>query len=179
MKRRDFLKNSAASATGFSSVSQLLSSDAFGEEAGSMSSAPMYSEGPFWPDGARLAVSISMQFEAGAQPERGAESPFPPLDTKYQDLPAQTWYAYGVKEGIPRLLDLWDRKKIKVTSHMVGQAVDRNPQLAKEIVERGHEAAGHGQTWAPQYSMSREEEKASYQASVNSIEKAEFRGHHT
>jgi peptidoglycan/xylan/chitin deacetylase (PgdA/CDA1 family) len=172
MKRRDFLKNTAASAIGFSGVSQLLASDAFGKEAGSMSSAPMHSEGPFWPDGARLAVSISMQFEAGAQPERGAESPFPPLDTKYQDLPAQTWYAYGVTEGIPRLLDLWDRKKIKVTSHMVGQAVDRNPQLAKEIVERGHEAAGHGQTWAPQYSMSREEEKTSYQASVKSIEKA-------
>jgi peptidoglycan/xylan/chitin deacetylase (PgdA/CDA1 family) len=113
-----------------------------------------------------------MQFEAGSQPERGAESPFPPLDPKYPDLPAQTWYSYGVKEGIPRLLDLWDRKKIKVTSHMVGQAVDRNPRLAKEIVERGHEASGHGQTWAPQYSMSREEEKTSYQASVKSIEKA-------
>jgi peptidoglycan/xylan/chitin deacetylase (PgdA/CDA1 family) len=55
---------------------------------------------------------------------------------------------------------------------MVGQAVDRYPQLAKEIVERGHEASGHGQTWAPQYSMSREEEKASYQASIKSIEKA-------
>ncbi len=37
-----------------------------------------------------------------------------------------------------------------------------------EIVERGHEVAGHGQTWATQYSMSREEEKTSYQASVNS-----------
>jgi len=32
---------------------------------------------------------------------------------------------------------------------MVGQAVDANPQLAKEVVERGHEASGHGQTWAP------------------------------
>jgi peptidoglycan/xylan/chitin deacetylase (PgdA/CDA1 family) len=132
----------------------------------------MNASAPFWPDGARLAISISMQFEAGSQPERGAESPFPSLDPKYADLAAQKWYAYGVKEGIPRLLDLWDRKRINVTSHMVGQAVERNPQLAKEIVERGHEAAGHGQTWAPQYSMSREEEKASYQASIKTIEKA-------
>jgi len=126
----------------------------------------------FWPNGARLAVSISMQFEAGAQPERGAEGPFPPLDPKYPDLPMQKWYAYGMKEGIPRLLDLWDRKNIKVTSHMVGQAVDANPQLAKEVVERGHEASGHGQTWAPQYSMTRAEEKASYEASIKSIERA-------
>jgi len=28
---------------------------------------------------------------------------------------------------------------------MVGQAVEKHPELAKEIVQRGHEAAGHGQ----------------------------------
>src|SRR5258706_2379960 len=145
MNRRDFCNRTVTSALGFSAASQLLTSDALGEDAATMSLTPTRSDGPFWPDAARLAVSISMQFEAGAQPERGAESPFPPLDPKYPDLPAQKWYAYGVNEGIPRLLDLWDRKKIKVTCHMVGQAVDRNPQLAKEIVERGHEAAGHGQ----------------------------------
>jgi pimeloyl-ACP methyl ester carboxylesterase len=41
-----------------------------------MSSAPKHSEGPSRPDSARLAVSLSRQFEAGSQPERGAESPF-------------------------------------------------------------------------------------------------------
>jgi len=97
---------------------------------------------PFWPDRARLVISISMQFESGAQPERGASSPFPPLDPKYPDLSAQKWYEYGFKEGIPRMLDMWDRVGIKVTSHMVGQAVERHPELAKEIVERGHETCG-------------------------------------
>ena len=29
---------------------------------------------------------------------------------------------------------------------MVGQAVERHPELAKEFVDRGHEASGHGQT---------------------------------
>jgi len=122
----------------------------------------------FWPDGARMAVSISMQFEAGAQPD-GAESPFPPLDPKYPDLPGTKWFEYGFKEGVPRLLDLWDRKKVKVTSHMVGKAVERNPQLAKEIVQRGHEAAGHGHSWAPQYSMTPGQEPAEYEASVKAI----------
>src|SRR5258705_3915602 len=126
----------------------------------------------FWPNGARLVVSVSMQFEAGAQPERGAESPFPVIDTKYPDLPVGKWYDYGFKEGIPRMLDTFDRVGVKVTSHMVGAAVERNPQLAKEIVERGHEAAGHGQTWTPQFSMTPEEERMSYQASLDSIEKA-------
>jgi peptidoglycan/xylan/chitin deacetylase (PgdA/CDA1 family) len=126
----------------------------------------------FWPDGARLVISVSMQFEAGAQPERGAQGPFPPLDPRYPDLPVQKWYDYGVKEGIPRLLDLWDAKGIKITSHMVGQAVEHHPALARDIVARGHEAAGHGQTWTPQYSMTPAEERAAYAQSIATIEKA-------
>jgi len=127
------------------------------------------SQQSFWPDKARLVISISMQFETGAQPERGSGSPFPPLDPKYPDLPVQKWYDYGFKEGIPRLLDLWDRVGVKVTSHMVGQAVEKHPELAKEIVDRGHEASGHGQTWEPQYSMTPEQERAGYQASIDTI----------
>jgi hypothetical protein len=33
----------------------------------------------FWPDGIRL-VSISMQCEAGGQPLKGTDSPFPAVD---------------------------------------------------------------------------------------------------
>jgi len=54
---------------------------------------------------------------------------------------------------------------------MVGQAVERHPELAKEIVDRGHEAAGHGQTWEPQYSMTPEQERVAYQASVDTIQR--------
>lgn len=125
-----------------------------------------------WPNGARLAISISMQFEAGAQPERGASGPFPPIDPRYPDLPTTTWYQYGYKEGIPRLLDVFDRQGVKVTSHMVGAAVEQHPALAREIVQRGHEAAAHGQTWTPQFSMTREQEKASYEANIQSILRA-------
>jgi peptidoglycan/xylan/chitin deacetylase (PgdA/CDA1 family) len=112
----------------------------------------------FWPDGARMVVSVSMQMEGGAQPASGAESPMPKIDSKYPDLPASKWYDYGFKEGLPRLLDVFDRRKIKVTSHMVGAAVD--------------EATGHGQTWTAQFSMTPEEERVSYQQSIESIERA-------
>jgi peptidoglycan/xylan/chitin deacetylase (PgdA/CDA1 family) len=112
-----------------------------------------------WADGSRLVVSISMQFEAGGQPDN-AESPFPQnMQKGYADLPAATWYQYGYKEGIPRMLDNWDKSGIKVTSHMVGSAVLKNPELAKEIVQRGHEAAAHGMNWSTQYIMPYEEEK--------------------
>src|SRR5258708_4267555 len=126
---------------------------------------------PFWPDKARLVISISMQMEAGAQPESGAESPLPRIDPKYADIAATKWYEYGFKEGLPRLLDMFDRREVKVTSHMVGAAVEKHPALAKEIVQRGHEPAGHGQTWTPQYSMTSEQERKSYTDSAATIER--------
>lgn len=115
---------------------------------------------PDWGDDTRLVISISMQFEAGGEPEMGFDSPFPPnLKKGFTDLPAKTWFQYGYKEGIPRLLDLWDKYNIKVTSHMIGEAVRHSPELAREIVKRGHEAAAHGLNWTPQYNLSYEEEK--------------------
>jgi peptidoglycan/xylan/chitin deacetylase (PgdA/CDA1 family) len=119
-----------------------------------------------------MVISISRQMEAGAQPYSGAESPRPPIDPKYPDLAATEWYEYGLKEGFPRLLDMFDRRQVKATSHMVVAAVDLHPELAKEIVQRGHEASGHGQTWTPEYSMTPEQERESYRQSIASIERA-------
>jgi hypothetical protein len=96
----------------------------------------------FWPDGIRLVISLSMQFEAGGQSAKETDSPFPRVD--FPDSVANTWFAYGYREGIPRMLDLWDRHGVKVTSHMIGEPAQRHPALAREIVRRGHEAAGHG-----------------------------------
>src|SRR5712675_1596620 len=109
--------------------------------ADSMPAQGKLAKSAFWPDGIRMVVSVSMQMEGGAQPTSGAESPMPKIDPRYPDLPAGKWYDYGYKEGLPRLLEVFDRRKIKVTSHMVGAAVDLHPALAKEIVQRGHEAS--------------------------------------
>ena len=172
MKRRDFIKDSAVSALAVGTASHTFEPGTFGSERPPVSLPQAESKASFWPDGARLVVSISMQMEAGAQPLSGAESPMPKLDPMYPDLPAVKWYEYGFKEGLPRLLDMFDRRNVKVTSHMVGAAVDLHPALAKEIVQRGHEASGHGQTWAAQYSMTPEQERESYKQSVASIERA-------
>ena len=127
---------------------------------------------PNWPNGARLVISMSMQFEAGAQPEKNPYSPWVEMDPDVPNPAVAKWFEYGVKEGIPRLLDLWDRFGIKVTSHMVGRAVEKNPQLAREIVERGHEAAAHGHLWQPHWRMTPDEERSSYTANIAAIERA-------
>jgi peptidoglycan/xylan/chitin deacetylase (PgdA/CDA1 family) len=124
-----------------------------------------------WADGSKLVVSATMLFEAGGQPDN-APSPFPPnMKPGYRDLPATTWYEYGYKEGIPRMLDNWDKLGIKVTTHMVGSAVLKNPSLAKEIVDRGHEASGHGMAWKDEYDMSYDEEKKFIKDGLDAIRK--------
>lgn len=126
-----------------------------------------------WPDGIRLVISISMQLEAGGEPDAGAPSPLDsfPLRPGFRDYPTTTWYQYGIREGMPRLLDLFDRLRISTTSHMVGVAVEKAPALAREIVERGHEAAAHGQTWTPQYDLDEAAERRFIADNVEVIER--------
>jgi len=129
--------------------------------------------GQFWPNGARLVISVSMQFEAGGQPLKGTDSPFPKVDLPDSisaDPVVNTWFAYGYREGIPRMLDLWDRHGIKVTSHMIGEAARRHPELAREIVNRGHEAAAHGPRWSSQYAMNRAQERQFISEGVSMVQ---------
>jgi len=156
--RRNFLGQAGALAAG-GLLAQALPASA---SAAAPAPAPAAGAGEFWPGGARLAISISMQFEAGGQPPKGTDSPFPKVDFPASvpaDLVTNTWFAYGYREGIPRMLDLWDKHGVKVTSHMIGEAARRHPQLAQEIVRRGHEAAGHGPRWSSQFAMNCAQER--------------------
>ena len=101
----------------------------------------------FWPGGARLAMSVSMQLEAGGQPISGAGGPITePILDGFPDLGQNTFYEYGAREGAPRILDLMDTHGIKMTSFMIGDAVRAHPEVAAEIVRRGRRpppADGH------------------------------------
>jgi peptidoglycan/xylan/chitin deacetylase (PgdA/CDA1 family) len=165
--RRTFLKQaSLVGLAGLLPATTLLASDLEPNTITNKEDSPTK-----WADGSRLVVSLSMQFEAGGQPVN-AESPFPQnMQKGFTDLPGETWYQYGYKEGIPRMLDNWDKFGVKVTSHMVGSAVLKNPALAKEIVQRGHEAAAHGMDWTTQYSMPYEDEKKFIKDGADAIKK--------
>src|SRR6266478_5630266 len=78
----------------------------------------------FWPNSARLAVRFSLMFEAGGQPISGAGGVIPdPIQQGLPDLPTNSFFEYGVYEGIPRILDLFDKHQIKLSSFMIGHAV--------------------------------------------------------
>jgi peptidoglycan/xylan/chitin deacetylase (PgdA/CDA1 family) len=135
--------------------------------------AMMAPDTTFWPNGARLAVSFSLMFEAGGQPISGAGGVIPdPIANGLPDLPTNAFFEYGVFEGIPRLLDLFDKHGVKISSFMIGQAVEKAPHLAREIVSRGHEAAAHGRTWENSYQLDPEAERRFIADGVASIVKA-------
>ena len=70
------------------------------------SNASDRAEAGFWPNGARLAVSLSLMFEGGGQPISGAGGVIPdPIEEGVPDLPTNAFFAYGHYEGIPRVLD--------------------------------------------------------------------------
>lgn len=125
----------------------------------------------YWPNKARLVISVSMQFETGGQPE-GAESPFSgsPLPKGQPDLPAESWYRYGAVEGVYRMLDLWKKYDIKVTSHVVGTAAARYPEVARAIAAGGHEIAAHGIAWDNQWNKSYAEELQFVKLGVDTVE---------
>jgi peptidoglycan/xylan/chitin deacetylase (PgdA/CDA1 family) len=126
----------------------------------------------FWPNGARLAVSLSLMFEGGGQPISGAGGVIPDkIEGGVPDLPTNAFFAYGHYEGIPRVLDLMDKHGVKLSSFMIGKAVETSPDLAREIVRRGHEAAAHGRVWDNSYQLTRDEEKRFIADSVESIHK--------
>jgi peptidoglycan/xylan/chitin deacetylase (PgdA/CDA1 family) len=126
----------------------------------------------FWPNGARLAVSLSLMFEGGGQPISGAGGVIPDaIEKDVPDLPTNAFFAYGHYEGIPRVLDLMDKHGIKLSSFMIGKAIETSPDLAQEIVRRGHEAAAHGRVWDNSYQLPRDQEKRFIADSVESIHK--------
>lgn len=169
--RRAFIASAGAAAVAGSVMAGSASAQ---QPVAGKKAMPAGAKGEFWPGNARLVISISMQFEAGGQPPKGTDSPFPKVDfpaSVPSDAAANTWFAYGYREGVPRMLDLWDRHGIKVTSHMIGAAAERNPALARDIVGRGHEAAGHGPRWSSQYAMTRAKERQFIIDAADMVEK--------
>jgi Polysaccharide deacetylase len=127
------------SSSGITAAATAFTSELMGTEPALAPAAPPPSKpSSFWPNGARMAVSLSLMFEADGQPISGAGGFLTePIQAGLPDLPTNALFAYGYAEGIPRVLDLMDKHGIKLSSFMIGRAVENQPELAREIVRRG------------------------------------------
>lgn len=110
-----------------------------------------------WPNGARLAVSVVVNFEEGAEQQVGDGDPqsermgevMSVVAPGTRDMGQEQIFAYGLRAGLWRMLDALDRHAVPATFLMCGRAVVRAPTLATEVARRGHEAAAHGWLWRP------------------------------
>ena len=99
-----------------------------------------------------------INFEEGAEMSAGDGDPSTEkLGEIVSIIPNGKWdqgteqvFAYGMRAGIWRMLDWLKRHDRQITFYMCGRAIERAPQIARAIVEAGHEPASHGWLWRPQ-----------------------------
>ena len=121
-----------------------------------------------WPNGAKLAVSLVVNVEEGAEQNiRDGDKGPEPVD-ELGAVPKKPMrvhgnesnYQYGIKSGWPRILKLLDQYGVDPTVTAAALALERSPEIAADIRARGWDVAGHGYRWSHQFWMDEEKERA-------------------
>ncbi|KIR61584.1 polysaccharide deacetylase family protein [Micromonospora haikouensis] len=131
-----------------------------------------------WPGGARVAVSLCLNYEEGAEHslldgddvnEWVGEISYTPTSATHRDLSQESVYEYGSRAGAWRLLRLFERMGTPVTVYGCAEALARNRPLTKAFVEAGHEICSHGLRWREPSGMTEEQERAEIRRAVELI----------
>jgi peptidoglycan/xylan/chitin deacetylase (PgdA/CDA1 family) len=131
-----------------------------------------------WPDDARVAVSIVLNYEEGSEYSHpngdrrndGLVEMIYGFDPQYRDLCAESVFEYGSRSGVWRLERLLTELKIPITFYACAVALERNPEVAAWLKEAGHEPCSHGWRWEEVWRLSREEESDHIHRAIASIE---------
>ena len=134
----------------------------------------------FWPNDSRLALSLVVNVEEGAELsiEDGDRGPEPvdelgiALRKAVRNFGNESNYQYGIKRGAPRVLTLLKDRGMKATFTAAALALERAPQLAQELGAGDHEVCAHGYRWQQQMGMSEEQETEFITNAVTSIEQS-------
>lgn len=110
-----------------------------------------------WPNGTRLAVSVVVNVEEGAElqvldgdpvSERIGEVISVVPEGRPDPGQAQI-FAYGTRASAWRMADALDRYGVPATLFACGRAADRAAPVLAMLAARGHETACHGWLWRP------------------------------
>jgi hypothetical protein len=97
-----------------------------------------------WPENKHIAVVFNVCLEAWSDGKAPGISPMGnPLPAGVLDTMAISWAAYGVKRGIYRLLDAFERHKAKASVMVNAVIAERAPEAVKAVAEAGHEVLSH------------------------------------
>ena len=111
---------------------------------------------PKWPGRARLALQISLNYEAGGElnvlhGDRLSEAMltdigFPAVKEARSPL-VESSFEYASRRGVWRLLRLFEERKIVIGILGVATALARNREVASAMLEAGHEIVSHHYRW--------------------------------
>jgi peptidoglycan-N-acetylglucosamine deacetylase len=110
-----------------------------------------YNDRIAWPDGRRIAVTLTFDFQGGEDVR--------PLPGGKVDHETYTQAEYGPNTAIWRILRILEEEAVKVTFLTCGAIAERYPEAVKAIVAGGHEIAGHGYHHEVARDLAREQEE--------------------
>jgi allantoinase len=132
-----------------------------------------------WPNGARLALSIVVNVEEGAELSLGIgdeanEFIYEAVERieGARDLCMESHFEYGTRAGWHRIRALLRDYEVTATLNACGRAIALSPWLAAEAVADGHEVSSHGWRWERQAHMDEATERAVIARSVEAIARA-------
>ena len=121
-----------------------------------------------WPNNARIAVQIVLNFEEGAEScvlngDKNSEVFLSEIigaqPVKGRHISMESLYEYGSRVGFWRLHKLFQEKKIPITVFGVGLALKKNPEVCKAMIKADYEIASHGWRWIDYQKIKKSEEK--------------------
>jgi peptidoglycan/xylan/chitin deacetylase (PgdA/CDA1 family) len=130
-----------------------------------------------WPDGARVAVSLVLNYEEGSEyaypngdrRNDGLTEVIYAMDPQYRDLCAESVFEYGSRAGVWRVERLLTEYRIPITFFACAVALERNREVGAWLREAGHEPCCHGWRWEEMWRLSREEEAEHIRLAIESI----------
>ena len=132
-----------------------------------------------WPNGARLALQIVLNYEEGSENcllhgDDYSESFLseivgakPIKNDRHINM--ESMYEYGSRRGFWRIYDLLREKGIPITIFGVGMALKRNEEVCEAIKEANFEVASHGWRWIDYQFVDKETEKKHMQMVIDTI----------
>ncbi len=133
-----------------------------------------------WPNKARLALQIVLNYEEGAENsilngDKYSETFLSEIigakPVKGRHINMESLYEYGSRRGFWRLHELFQKKKIPITIFGVGMALEKNPDVCKAIKDANYEVASHGWRWIDYQNIKKIIEKKHMKLAIDKIRK--------